>query len=122
MVIATIVFQVFLILAFLLTGARKLLKTKDSLEQRDILKMPPWFWTLTGVLEVLGALGLVIGIFWHPLAVAAAIGLAVVMAGATYINLLRREPASHTIATVVLLAFSVTVAVVEWSDLTKLFS
>jgi putative oxidoreductase len=122
MSIVVIVFEVMLVLAFLLTGARKLMNTKDSLERRDTLKMPPWFWTLTGVLEVLGALGLVVGIFWHPLAVASAIGLAIVMAGATIVNLLRRQPASHAVTTVVLLALSVFVAVVDWSDLTKLFS
>lgn len=122
MSIVAIVLQVLLGLAFLLTAARKLLNTKDSLERRDTLRLTPWFWTLTGVLEALGALGLLVGIFWHPLAVAAALGLAVVMAGATYINLLRRQPAPNTVATVVLLAMSVTVAVVDWSDLTRLFS
>ncbi len=122
MSIVVIVLQVLLGVAFLLTAVRKLLNTRDSLERRDTLKMPPWFWMLTGVLEALGALGLLIGIFWHPLAVAAALGLAVVMAGATYTNLLRRQPASNAIATVVLLALSVTVAVADWSDLTRLFS
>lgn len=122
MSIVAIVLQVLLGVAFLLTAVRKLMNTKDSLERRDTLKMPPWFWTLTGVLEALGALGLLVGIFWHPLAVAAALGLAVVMVGATYVNLLRRQPASNAIATVVLLALAVMVAVVDWSDLTRLFS
>ncbi len=115
MIILAIVFQVLLAFAFLAAGGGKLAGTKQSLAQRDQDKVVPWFWTTTGGLEVLGALGLLIGIFVPALAAAAAIGLALTMVGAIVVHFRAKLPVLMNIPALVILALAVTVAIVRFS-------
>ncbi|MBA3826351.1 MAG: DoxX family protein [Ktedonobacterales bacterium] len=118
MVILAIVFQVLLGLAFLAAGGGKLASAKQSVAQRDTLRVVPWFWSMTGALEVLGALGVLIGIFVPALAALAAIGLALAMVGAVVVHFRANQPLALNIPSLVLFALAVTVAAVRWVDLT----
>ena len=77
-----IILSAVLALLFLLTGAGKVLGLAFAKRNRDRLGVHPTFWRVTGLLEWAGAVGLVIGIWWWPLGLAAACGLALLMLGA----------------------------------------
>ncbi|OLL97315.1 hypothetical protein Ae406Ps2_4973c [Pseudonocardia sp. Ae406_Ps2] len=47
-----------------------------------------------GVVQVVGALALAIGVFWEPLAIAAAIGFALMMVGAIIAHVRAGDPAA----------------------------
>jgi len=104
------VVQILLALAFLGAGFLKTSKTKEQLATRMkwVESFSPSVIKLIGVLELLGAIGLVLpaltGILpWlTPLAAA---GLALTMVGAMITHLLRKE-APHIIFNIVLLALA----------------
>ena len=75
---------VFVLLAAVMAQStvRKINPGKDSLSLRDRLAVPPKVWTAIAIPEGLAAVGLVAGLWWAPLGVAAAIGVVLVMAGA----------------------------------------
>lgn len=77
-----VIFSAALALLFLLTGAGKVLGLAFANRNRDRLALHPTFWRVTGLLEWAGAVGLVAGIWWWPLGLAAASGLALLMVGA----------------------------------------
>ena len=81
MSIAIIVLSALLAVAFLGSGALKLAGTKQSLQMRDQLHVGAQQWRLVGALEVAGAVGLAAGFVVPVLGIAAAVGLALLMAG-----------------------------------------
>jgi uncharacterized membrane protein YphA (DoxX/SURF4 family) len=81
MSIAIIVLSALLAVAFLGSGGLKLAGTKQSLQMRDELHVGAQLWRVVGALEVAGALGLAAGFVVPALGVAAAAGLALLMAG-----------------------------------------
>jgi uncharacterized membrane protein len=114
--IALWAFQVLLGLAFIAAGGMKLAQPKEKLAQNNMAWVEDFSQgavRLIGALEVLGALGLVLpaltGILpWlTPLA---ALGLALLMAGAAYTHL-RRKEGSAVVPPAVLLLLAALVAV-----------
>jgi uncharacterized membrane protein YphA (DoxX/SURF4 family) len=81
MSIAIIVLSALLAVAFLGSGALKLVGAKQSLQMRDQLHVGAQQWRVVGALEVAGALGLAAGFVVPVLGVAAAVGLALLMVG-----------------------------------------
>ena len=79
---AHIILSIVLALLFVATGTPKVIGLPFSIKGRNALDLPAWFWRLTGSLEVLGAIALVVGIWVVPLQVAAASALALFMLGA----------------------------------------
>jgi uncharacterized membrane protein len=112
--VALWIVQILLALAFLLAGGMKLTQPKEKLAESMpwVEGFSPGTVRLIGVLEILGAIGLVLpaltGILpWlTPLA---AVGLALTMIGGAVVNL-RRGEAQPIIANVVLLVLAVFVA------------
>jgi putative oxidoreductase len=118
MQVALIVVQLALALVFLLTGAQKLVGAKRSLANRDHLHIAPWFWRLTGIIELIAVALLVIGIWVHVLALAGAVLIAATMVGAFYANVRHHAKTSHTLSNIVLFALAVFVIVLTWPALT----
>jgi len=80
--IAAVILSVLLALFSLAAGAPKA-QLKGSVPEGLRAKgLGPGLIRLIGLAEVAAAAGLVVGIWWQPLGIAAAIGLAVVMIGA----------------------------------------
>lgn len=106
--------QVVLALAFLATGATKVLRPRSALAQRMswVEDFSDRSVTSIGVLEVLGGLGVLlpglVGVA-TPLVPLAALGLALTMLGAAIVHLRRNEPA-QVVINVVLLALAAFVA------------
>jgi uncharacterized membrane protein YphA (DoxX/SURF4 family) len=67
---------------FVFTGGIKLFSVPASIAIRDSLDVPAAQWKLIGVLEWLGAAGVVIGLAYRPLGLVAAIALSGLLLGA----------------------------------------
>ena len=89
--------------SFMLIGLAKVSGLPASLVVRDRVGVPPRLWTVIGLLEILGAFGVVVGAFAAPgLGVAAAVGLAVLSAGAAVSHLRVHDAPAAVAAPVVL--------------------
>lgn len=121
MLIVAIVVQVLLVLVFLASGIPKLVGAKWSLVNRDRLRIAHWFWQVTGGLEVLGALGMLVGIFVPALAALAGLGFSLTMVGATASHLRVGDPFRRVLNPIVVLALAIVVVVVRWPALASLF-
>ena len=122
MQIIAIIVQVLLGLAFLLAGSGKVMSAKQSLQQRDRLRVVPWFWWLTGAIEIVGALFVFAGIWVYILALIGGALLGATMIGAFFTHLLRRDTFSHYLPTIILLALAVVVIIAHWPDLAHILS
>jgi DoxX-like family len=69
-------------LLFLVTGGMKIFGVKASLRIRDQLRMQPTLWRMIGLLEWAGAIGLILGLAFPALGIAAAAALCLFMLGA----------------------------------------
>ncbi len=67
---------------FAFTGGIKLFNVPASLKVRDSLDVPPGLWRTIGVLEWLGAAGVLLGLAYRPLGLVASSGLAALLVGA----------------------------------------
>ncbi len=120
MTVVAIILQMLLALAFLFSGGRKLANSKASQTRRDHLHVAPWFWWVTGLIEVLATIGLLVGIWLTPLAFLAALVLAATMIGAVFTQLVNTQPFRQAAPAVVLLVLALVVALAHWPDVTHL--
>jgi hypothetical protein len=79
---ATVLVTFLLALLFLATAAGKLTGHTASISSRDHLLIAPVRWQQIGLLEVAGAIGVLIGLTLPPLGIAAAAGLVLLSLGA----------------------------------------
>ena len=110
----TIILQVLLGLGFLFSGLGKI--TGGMNDVRDDLEIASWFWSLTAVVEIIGAAGLLASLKIPRLAAPAAGWLVALMVGAIIAHV-RVEDFSNLAAPVVLLVLSAVVVVMrldEW--------
>ena len=110
MLVVTVVSSVLLAAVLAASFARKVSGARTSRELRDRLRIAPAAWQAIGVLELLAAAGLLAGIVLAPLGVAAAVGSALLMAGAVAVQLARRLVGSRLVSPAVLLLLSVAAA------------
>jgi uncharacterized membrane protein YphA (DoxX/SURF4 family) len=87
MFVVTIVLAVLLALAFGMAGVQKVTGAKMMLDSADHLHYSHGLYRIIGVLELLGAAGLLVGLAVWPLGVAAGVGLVLLMAGAVISHL-----------------------------------
>ncbi len=120
MSIPIIVVQVVLGLLFVLIGSMTVAGRKMFVENFRRFGYPQWFRVVTGSLEVLGGLGLLIGIWLPWLAALASAGLALVMLGAVSTHLRIREPLQKIALPIVMGALAVVVTVSYWPMLLHL--
>ena len=76
------ILQIILALAFIASGANKLLHIPDTVVGFDKMGFPSWFAYFIGVAEVLGGIGLLVQRFTRL----AAVGLMLIMLGAAYVH------------------------------------
>jgi uncharacterized membrane protein YphA (DoxX/SURF4 family) len=82
MAITTVIVTSCLAALFVFSSSIKLLGVQRSLEIRDHLGISATLWRLIGVLELAGVVGVLVGLWWPPLGIAAAVGLALLSVGA----------------------------------------
>lgn len=104
------VLAVALSLIFLPLGLAKIAAVPFMRQAAAHLGMTPGHYRVVGALEVAGAAGLLLGLVSLPLGVAAATGLALLMAAAAVVHLRRGDPPPRALPAVVLALIAVTYA------------
>ena len=114
MSILIIIAQVVLGLLFVVIGSMTVAGMNMFVENFRHFGYPQWFRIVTGSLEVLGGIGLLIGIWLPWLAELASAGLTLVMLGAFLTEVRTREPLQKIVLPIVLGALAIVVAVSYW--------
>jgi uncharacterized membrane protein YphA (DoxX/SURF4 family) len=83
MFIAAAIVTSLLALALLVSGRGKLVKDPAQLKTMATVGFPEEKLWLLAAAEIAGAIGIVAGLFWWPIGVAAAVGVVLYFAGAT---------------------------------------
>jgi uncharacterized membrane protein YphA (DoxX/SURF4 family) len=113
MFIATLVLSALLALAFLGAGISKITKNKMMVEAATSHGFTVGQYQLIGVAEVAGAAGLVIGLWWAPIGVAAAVGLTLLMVGAVITHVRFKEKFALVAPSLVLAVLSAVAVVLR---------
>jgi putative oxidoreductase len=120
MSIPIIIVQFVLGLLFLSIGSMTVAGRKMFVENFRRFGYPQWFRIITGSLEVLGGLGLLIGIWLAWLAALASAGLTLVMLGAVLTQLRTKEPLQKVALPLVVGVLAIVVTVSYWPVLLHL--
>jgi hypothetical protein len=114
-VVDTVTVVVTLLLAALFTfsASIKLLGVRKSLAIRDHLGVSPNQWRIIGGLEVAGVAGVLAGLLWAPLGIAAAIGLALLSVGAVAFHLRASDRVAEMAPAVIGIALGAAAAVLH---------
>lgn len=114
MSIVIIILQAVLGLLFVAVGSMTAAGRKVFVEAFRHFGYPHWFRVVIGSLEVLGGLGLLIGIWLPWLAALASTGLALVMLGAVFTQVRTRAPLQRFVFPLLVGVLVVVVAVNYW--------
>ncbi|WP_229397757.1 DoxX family protein [Micromonospora okii] len=90
--IPLITLTVILAAVFLSVGLSKLLGQQRTREQMDHIGVSVGLTKILGVLDLAGVVGLIVGLFWPPAGIAAAVGIVLEMIGAVIYHLRARDP------------------------------
>jgi uncharacterized membrane protein YphA (DoxX/SURF4 family) len=82
MFVVTIILAVLLALVFGMAGAQKVVGAKTAMDNADHINASHGLYRVIGVLELLAAIGLLVGLAVAPLGIAAGVGLVLLMIGA----------------------------------------
>jgi hypothetical protein len=110
---ATVIVTLLLAALFTFSSSIKLLGVSRSLAIRDHLGVKPMQWRLIGVLELAGVAGVLVGLLWSPIGIAAAIGLALLSVGAIAFHVRASDRAADTAPAVIGVALAVATAVLH---------
>lgn len=115
--IASIVLRILIGLVFTSQSFLKLTGSADA--WRDDLQIAPWFWILTGVVQLIGALGLFVSLRYERLSIPAGLLFVVVMLGALAAHIRVSDPVSDMVLPLVLLLLSSTIVAISWQRTTE---
>jgi len=110
---ATVVVTLLLAALFTFAASIKLLGVARSLAIRDHLRVKPMQWRAIGVLELAGVAGVLVGLLWAPIGIAAAIGLALLSIGAIAFHLRASDGVADMAPAVIGLALAAATAVLH---------
>ena len=113
MMIATVVVTILLAVLFTFSSSIKLLGARQSLEIRDHLDVKPAQWRIIGALELAGVIGVLVGLTWAPIGVAAAIGLALLSVGAVAFHIRASDGLAKTAPAVIGIGLAVATAILQ---------
>jgi hypothetical protein len=94
-------------------GLIKLVGLRQSLAIRDHLGVKPVQWRLIGLLELAGVAGVLVGLVWPPIGVAAAIGLALLVLGAIVFHVRASDSVPDMAPAVIGLGLAVATAILQ---------
>jgi len=107
----TVIVIILLAALFTFSASIKLLGVRQSLAIRDRLGIKPLWWRLIGVCELAGVAGVLVGLLWAPIGIAAAFGLALVTVGAIAYHVRVSDTVADLVPAVVGVALALTAAV-----------
>ena len=105
--------QVLLALAFAASGAQKLVGALEPM--REHLGVAPWLWTLTALVELAGATGMLDGLRLPRVAAFSGLWIAALMVGALVAHVGAGDPLAAMIPAAVLLVLALAVARLRWA-------
>lgn len=114
MQVAAVIVEILLGLAFLAAGGQKLAGAESQKEIFTHLKYPIWFMYVAGLVEVIGALGMIVGIFSPIWAFLAGLLLTAQMIGALASHARVKDPVQRMVPSSVLLVLAVAVIFLEY--------
>jgi hypothetical protein len=91
----------------------KVVGLRQSLAIRDHLGVKPVQWRLIGLLELAGVAGVLVGLVWPPIGVAAAIGLALLVLGAIVFHVRASDSVADTAPAVIGVGLAVATAILQ---------
>jgi hypothetical protein len=94
-------------------GLIKVLGVKQSLTIRDHLGVKPVQWRAIGALELAAVAGVLAGLAWSPIGVAAAVGSALLLLGAIGFHARASDGAADTAPAVIGLGLAVATAILQ---------
>jgi uncharacterized membrane protein YphA (DoxX/SURF4 family) len=112
-VIANVVVTILLAVLFTFSSSIKLLSAPQSLAIRDHLGVTPVLWRVIGILELAGVVGVLVGLAWPPIGVAAAIGLALLSVGAVAFHVRASDGWTQTAPAVIAIVLAVATATLQ---------
>ena len=110
--ITSIILQVILGLGFLLFGFMKF-GAKQQVEAFKHFGYSQAFRAFTGIIEVIGAAGMIVGIWYPTIATLAGLLLGVIMLGALITHIRVKDPGKNMGMAIILLILSIVVAALE---------
>lgn len=107
-VTAYAVCAVFLAAVLVVSGRAKLIRDPKVQESLDRARVPHSWYAPLAAAELAGAVGLLVGLAWRPLGVAAAVGVVLYFVGAVLAHLRARDAAGAPVPGVLLALAGVT--------------
>ena len=94
-------------------GSIKVLGVAQSLKIRDHLGVQPMQWRMIGALELAAVAGVLAGLAWPPIGVAAAVGAALLLLGAIGFHVRASDKAADSAPAVIGLGLAVATAILQ---------
>ncbi len=110
MLVATVVVSLLLATTLAMSTVRKFTGARDSMQLREQLGLSPGLWNTVGLLEGAAVGGLLAGLVYAPIAIAAATGTVLLMIGAVGVHV-RRGLIGTTLARPAVVGLTATAAV-----------
>jgi putative oxidoreductase len=107
--VTAIILQIVLGLLFLMAGFSKISGAKQQVESFENLKLPQWFRTLTGLLQLVGVVALIAGIWVTNAAILGGAWIAIIMFGAIVSHARVKDPLAKMGGPIVLLILALLV-------------
>ena len=90
-------------------------------EAREALHYPRWYWVLAGFMATIGAIGLLVGLFFPAIGTLAVLWMVAYFVVATFTHLLRKDYAGFTMPLIFLILPLVLLAL-GWSEFTTILA
>jgi hypothetical protein len=110
---ATLIVTILVAALFTFAASIKLLGVSQSLAIRDHLGVKPVQWRLIGACELAGVAGVLVGLMWAPIGIAAAIGLALLTIGAIAFHVRHSDSVADQAPAVIGVALTLALAVMH---------
>ena len=110
---ATVIVTLLLAGLFTFSASIKLLGVSKSLAIRDHLGVSPIQWRVIGALGLAGVAGVLVGLLWAPIGIAAAIGLTLLSIGAVAFHVRASDRIVEMVPAVIGVALAVATAVLH---------
>ncbi|MBD3918437.1 DoxX family protein [Paenibacillus sp. PR3] len=111
--IVFLILQSFLLVAMGFGGVTKITGSKNWVDIFDSLKLPQWFRVVTGVVQIAGAVGLVIGYWNRDIAAWAGIWLGITMLVAFLLHFRVKHPIGQAAPALLLTVISAALVLIQ---------
>jgi hypothetical protein len=111
--LATVIVTILLAVLFGFASSIKLFGVRQSLEVRDQLGISATNWRVIGLLELAGVIGVLVGLWWSPLGIAAAAGLALLSVGAVLSHVRASDSADKSVPAAIGLGLAIAAVVLH---------